>query len=130
MRLIDVYDVELCPSLEIRYSGSIKESSYPKNIVLEFNGVARIEVYIGDILIEHAISENKYELFNFKYVAFPYEIYPLLNFVVDIPYTVSYIEMNATSLVRQLLQHKKITYKLDSYKLTFVNKKYFMRFRF
>lgn len=114
MKLSEVYDIYSSSGFDILHHGSIENSKYPKNIILHFNGIAYVRVYIDEVLIEEGLSEDKYILSNFRNVPYPYEIYPKLSFDVDLPYSISYVETNVHYLSKQCLTHKTVTYRLTN----------------
>lgn len=124
MRLSEAYGVSGSSDFNIKYFGPINESRYPKNIILHFNGIAHVRVYVDEVLIEEGLSESKYIMSNFRNVAFPYELYPKLSFDVDIPYIISYVETQVSSVSKQFLLHKTVTYQLvnHSYRKTLIFK--------
>lgn len=90
--------------------GKIVDSRYPKDIRIKFEGTQHVKVYVGCILIEEGTSENEYRMKNFFETAFPYELYPLLKFELDGPYTIRYTETHVSPVTVQLILNKTVTY--------------------
>jgi hypothetical protein len=114
MKLSDVYDLGGWSKGRQYKNASISSARYPSNIVLHFSGTAHVQVYIKDVLVEEGLSKDKYTVSNFADVPFPYEIYPYLTFVVDVPYTLSYNETSVTKLVKSGLMYKQICHPLEA----------------